>query len=80
LKATNACRVLHLAYNTELAPSDFFLFVGFLKEKLQGIALTDEDDFISRLPSHFRSNTRFNLAIGLHDLDQAISFAHQKCT
>jgi hypothetical protein len=40
LEATKAHRVPHQAYSPDPAPSDF-LFFGFLKEKLQGIAVTD---------------------------------------
>jgi hypothetical protein len=48
LEATNPRRVAHQGYSPDPAPSNFFQF-GLLKEKLQGIALTHEEDLISRI-------------------------------
>jgi hypothetical protein len=48
----NARKVPHPASNSDLAASDFFLF-GFRKEKVRAIALTAEDELISRIRAIF---------------------------
>jgi hypothetical protein len=52
LEATNTHGLPHPGYNPDPARSDSFLF-GFLKGHLQGSALADEKDLISRFQAVF---------------------------
>jgi hypothetical protein len=52
-------------------------FFGFLKEKLRGIAVTDEGDMISRAQALF-DETQESIMTLVYDLNEASWWSHQE--